>query len=288
MANYSDRSQRHLQVRSLFTIDISISRRCDVLTSLQRAAMPAMVGEGSLASPISFMDNERAREGSTASPIIIMDDDSEGEARVASRVASRVPNQEAATPAPPVRGGTCRFRGLALALIGQLFPNARFEIHRIGFPNECNMSQVGSDLAAMHALIDTEAMFRVTMTQCDTPVEAEGPLVWSRRLSLPNGLTADEYCNILKLGQPGLGNMILFTYCARQNHSWGLFRQVPGRDYTLDDAFNIMQVPREFTGAIQGFGAKLWTNGQRMPRLYICKDMSFAAVKSKITNIMRA
>lgn len=284
MENYSDRSQRHLQVGSFFTIDISISRRCDILTNAQRATMPAMVGEGSLASPIRFVDNQRAREGSPASPIIILDDDSEGEARV----APRVPNQAAAAPAPPVRGGTCRFRGLALELIGQLFPNARFEIHRIGFPNECNMSPVGSDLVAFHALIDIEALFRVTMIQCDTPGEPEGPVFWSKTLSLHNGLTADEYCNILKLGQPGLGNMILYTFRALHYRSWGLFRQVPGRDYTLDDAFNIMQIPHMFRGATQGFGANIWTNDQRMPRLYICKDMSFEAVKSKITNFMRA
>lgn len=227
------------------------------------------------------------REGSLAAPVIISDDDSDNKATVTSSVAPVVTNQNAATPNPPIRGGTCRFRGLSLAVIGQLFPNAHFEIHRIGYPKEFDFTPVGSELAIMHALIDAEAMFRVTMTQCDTPCESEGPLFWSKRLSVPEGLTADEYCKILELGQPRLGKIILFTYCSQQNRSWGLVRQVPGRNYRLEDCFDTIQVPHEFRSEIQDFGGKLWTIGQKMPPLYICKDMPLAAVTSKIKNIMR-
>lgn len=270
MAGDSDRNQRGLQVSSFFEIDISESRSYEALTSLQRAAMPSIVGEGSLASPIT-----------------ISDDYSDDEATVTSILAPVVLNEDTATPSPPIRGGTCRFRGHALAVIGQLFPNAHFEIHRIGYPKEFDFTPVGSELAAMHALIDTGAVFRVTMTQCDTPSESDEPLFWSKRLSVPNGLTADEYCNILKLGQPSLGKIILFTYCTKQNHSWGLARQVPGRNYTLEDCFNTIQVPHELRSEIQDFGAKLWTIGQKMPSPYICKDMPLASVTTKINNIMR-
>lgn len=275
MVYYSDRRQRRVQVGSLSRLDISKCKRCKVLTNLQKtAAMSATADEGILASPF-----------------IILDDDSDVEARDASRhasrVVSRVPNQGEAVPDPPVPGGTYRFRGLALAVIGQLFPNATFWIHRVGFPASLDLQGTGTDLAVAHALIDSEAIFRLTMTRCDTPVEAEGPLVWSMRISIPNGLTADEYCSILKLGKLRLGRIILFTHCTRKNHSWGLIRQVPGRDHILEDSLDIIQVPREHRAEVRRFGAKDWVDGARIPRMYTCKDLSFGAVKCKITNIMR-
>ncbi|ROW04896.1 hypothetical protein VMCG_04904 [Cytospora schulzeri] len=216
---------------------------------LQRAAMPSMVGEGTYASPISLID-----------------DDNYG---VASGVAYRVPNQDTVTPAPP------------------LFPNAHFDIHRIGYSTDADFRLVGRDLEVMLALIDPEAIFRVTMTQCDTPTGSEGPLVWSWKHASRNSLTAEEYGNILKLGQPSLGKLVLFTYCTRQNHSWGLVRQVLGRHYSLEDCLNILRIPQELRNEIDNFGPRLWTVGQKMPRLYICKDMPLAAVVTKMDNLMR-
>lgn len=219
-----------------------------------------------------------------------MDDysDGDGDVKTTSNVAPGVPNQEAATPAPPARGGTLRFRGLALGIIGQLYPNARFEVHRIGYPRDSDFSSKGSELAAMSVAIDNEAMFRITMTQYDRPTHVEGPLVWSRKYMAPHALKPDEYGNILKLGQPGLGNILLFTYCTNENNSWGLLRQVPGRDYTLEEAFNTLRIPQEFRREMRGFGAKRWIVGNEMPKMYICKDLPLQNVVTKINNVMRS
>ncbi|KUI62435.1 hypothetical protein VP1G_09556 [Cytospora mali] len=227
-------------------------------------------------------------EGTIASPIIILDDDSDVKPRGMSNVSGRVSSQETATPSPPVRGGTCRFRGLALSVIGQLYPDAHFAVHRVGYPKKSDFSPKGSDLAAMNALIDKNAIFRVEMTQCDTPSEPEMPIAWNRRYADGSTLTADEYGRILKLGEPNVGRIIMFSYCTRQTHSWGLVRQVPGRNYTLEDCFDALVVPDEFRREINGFSAKLWTNGAQIPRLYMCKDMHLKAVLTKINNLMRA
>lgn len=216
---------------------------------------------------------------------------------VTSSTASGVPDQRPATQVdtPPVRGSTFRFRGstfrfrgLALAIIGQLFPEAHFEIHRVGYPEETDFSPVGTELVEKLTDIDTESIFRVTMTQCDTPREAEGPLFWSKMNTYPGCLTAEEYGNILKLGRDGLGKIMLLTFCDDRNHSWDLVRQIPGREYTLEDCFDALMVPPEFRNDIHEFGPKLWTVGEEIPYVYICKDMPLRLVITKINNLMRA
>ena len=224
--------------------------------------------------------------GSITAPIIIVDEDDNAHIPAVESSVELGDRDHITTTPAPIQGSTLRFRGLALGTIGQLYPNARFEIHRIGFPKETDLSTKGSDLVALNALIDKAAIYRVTMIECDVPTVPQVPLVWSKKYMAPESLDVTEYHNILNLGQPGAGKFSLFTYFDQKNTSWGLARQIPGRNYTLEDCFETLGVPDDLQQQVKGFGPMLWKVGDRMPHLYICKDIEVKCLLEKIKNIM--
>lgn len=64
-------------------------------------------------------------------------------------------------------------------------------------------------------------------------------------------------------------------------------RQIPGKEYSLEECLDVLQVMPECRQAIHEFGPKRWRVGDAVPLVYVCKDMSISEVTGKIRNIMR-
>lgn len=174
---------------------------------------------------------------------------------------------------------TLRFRGAALSTLGFLYPSTRFHVHRINHPGESDFEADGRDLITLVTNTNNlrRAIFRVTMKSLPEAPQAgkETVIIWSKRHAIASAggagdyPTGEEYRNIVKLGGteiPGT-KLMLFTYFARDNQSWGLARQAPGIEYTLEQCFDILRVPRVLRAQIDDFGPRRWQVGGRLPRL---------------------
>lgn len=124
------------------------------------------------------------------------------------------------TPGPPHPGKTLRFRGMCLMLIGILYPGAKFRIHRLGHPKESDFKTKGSTLYKMRSAFDMEAIYRITMIECDACCN-ENEVFWSQD-NAGLGFTADEYCNLLELGTDQLGALMMFSICRNGTHQWSV------------------------------------------------------------------
>lgn len=114
-------------------------------------------------------------------------------------------------------GKALRFRGMCLMLIGGLYPGAGIRVHRVGYSVESDFKTKGTTLYKMRSAFDMEAIYRITMIECDAGDESG--YVWSRDNS-GQGYTADEYCNLLELGADQLGHLMMFSICREGIQHW--------------------------------------------------------------------
>lgn len=119
------------------------------------------------------------------------------------------PQQQENVPVP-VAGKTVRFRGICLMNIGWLYSDANAYIHRIGAPVESSFEVKGTVLYGMRSAFAAEAIYRVTLSQCDAPDQSG--IGW-HSIDSGHGCTADEYCNLLELGKDCIGQLMMFTIC---------------------------------------------------------------------------
>ncbi|PSR77035.1 hypothetical protein BD289DRAFT_486648 [Coniella lustricola] len=208
-----------------------------------------------------------------------------------------------------------RLSGAMLASLGNFYPQATFYIQRlrVGGTNKPTAAPsasstrafniAGAALFQIQDLLNTDpsVLYRVTMVRVDAPHESY--LGWCRE-TFGRGapFTADAFCSLVDFGGSGendgegdgqgsglLGRMMMFTVYSEevQLHGWTIARQIPGKQYTLQDCLAILKVPEGLWPHITEFGDKTWVNGAEIPQHWVCADLSLANVKAKIRNVMR-
>lgn len=124
-----------------------------------------------------------------------------------------------AAPAAPRDLKKLRFRASCVAPLGAFYPDATVHVHKMGYadPNG-NLQSKASNFYGIHHIVDPAATFRITMVSCDAP--AETLVGWHRDEYSAEAFTADEFCDILKLGDEDLGELMMFTICEKEARAW--------------------------------------------------------------------
>lgn len=67
-----------------------------------------------------------------------------------------------------------------------------------------------------------------------------------------------------------------------------VIRQIPEKDYSLQECLDLLLVPAHLRASIQGFGNRLWVNQAPVPEIWVCKALRLDSVTNKIRLIMKA
>ncbi|KAJ4387916.1 hypothetical protein N0V93_008519 [Gnomoniopsis smithogilvyi] len=247
-------------------------RQEDNVPRSRSQTMPASVPRQEAVHQDAVIDGEDATEVGDADPEYIIG------------YWPKSQQQQGNVPSPVVAGGrTLRFRGSFMPNIGKVFPYADVYIHRVGAPLETDFEVKGSILFGMRSAFDPQAIYRVTLTKCDAGVEHG--IIWNLQNSTDQGYTADEYCNMLELGESHFRRMMMFTIHERGLRYWKIIRQIPGKVYTFQDCVDMLGVPDWYRHELREFGNSAWIDV--VPKLWIRKDLGLKNVSNKIKNIMR-
>ncbi|KAJ4423232.1 hypothetical protein N0V82_002093 [Gnomoniopsis sp. IMI 355080] len=162
-------------------------------------------------------------------------------------------------------GKTLRFRGSFLQNIGKIFPFADVYVHRIGDPVESDFELKGIILYKMRSVLDAQAIYRITLNKCDAA--NQNGIIWDPQHS-GHDYSADDYCNLLELGKEKI------------------IRQIPGKIYTFPDCVDLLGVPECCRQELQGFGSRVWSRREGVPKVWIGSNLQLEYVSKKIRFIM--
>lgn len=186
-----------------------------------------------------------------------------------------------------------RLRGRSLELAGYLYVGARFTLHRIGAPANTDLRVNSLYLRTHFSELGNEVYYRVEMNAiylCRDACEL-GFIGWGAHDLLPHpkapSLTANDYINILKLGDTVFKKWILFVWYSDDDHIWAVNPQMEGKVYSVQECLDIFKAPDQVRREVTGFGRRVWTVGQPVPRCYLAKDLPIKFVVSKIREVMR-
>lgn len=118
-----------------------------------------------------------------------------------------------------------------------------------------------------------------------------GHVGWGAHNLLPNpygpSLTADDYINIIKLREAVIKKWMMFVWYSDEDHIWVFYPQLDGNVYSLQECLDIFELPANQEREVTGFGRRVWTVGEPVPRCYLAKDLPLRFVVSKIREVMR-
>lgn len=184
--------------------------------------------------------------------------------------------------------GTMRLRGAVLELVGRLYTMAEFKLHQIGSPTSTAFKIFSDWLRNYGCAFGPHSNWYVEMSIIN--VAARGQIRWEAdyKVNYAPPFPADDYINIIKLGNSVVKKWMMFVWCTDENDIWVVAPQTEGVLYSLETSLDTLDVPNNLRREVHGFGQSTWTDGQPIPQCYLAKDLSMRLIETKIRIVMGA